>query len=314
MAAVTKSKRDWSKYNDSLVNRGNLSIFVSRDFARDWYVKYDVDTKRKHGGQPKYTEKAINALLSLRFLFRQPLRAMEGFAKSLVAMMKLELDVPDYSTLSLKINEMNIRLPLLTKSNGGHVLSLDSTGLKIHGQGEWNRKKHSQKDRREWVKMHLAVDNESMQILAVESTADDVHDCEMFDQLIDSIPGQIDKVFGDGAYGTVDAYKKCSERSIKLVAKPKSSDVVSQEATDQHILNRNEQVAYFQEKGIYAWANKNGYWNRNRAETTMSRFVTTFTDRLSSRNVQSQKNEITLKCHILNTLMAVSSDLQDSAA
>ena len=209
---------------------------------------------------------------------------------------------------------MNIRLPLLTKSNKGHVISLDSTGLKIHGQGEWNRKKHKQTDRREWVKMHLAVDNESMQILAVESTADDVHDCEVFDTLIDSIPQQIDKVLADGAYGTVAAYKKCNERNIELVAKPKTSDSVDEKATEPHILERNKQVAYFQENGIYAWANKNDFWDRNRAETTMSRFVTTFDDKLLSRNVKSQKNEITLKCHILNIYMAVNSCLQDSAA
>ena len=194
------------------------------------------------------------------------------------------------------------------------MISLDSTGLKIHGQGEWNRKKHAQKDRREWVKMHLAIDNDSMQIVAVESTADDVHDCEVFDQLIDSIPGQIDKVLADGAYGTVGAYKKCYEGDIELVAKPKSSDVVNNETTEQHIFKRNQHVAYFQEKGIYAWANKNDYWDRNRAETTMSRFVTTFTDRLASRSVKSQKNEIILKCHILNTFMAVNGNSQDSAA
>ena len=316
MAALVKNTppRDWKTYNAALVNRGYLTIFVSKDFAREWYVKYDENTPRKRGGQPKYTEKAITALLSLRFVFKQPLRSMEGFAKSLVSMMKLDLDVPDYSTLSLKNNEMNILLPALTKDKAGHVISLDSTGLKIHGQGEWNRKKHAQKDRREWVKMHLAIDNESMQILAVESTADDVHDCEVFDLLIDSIPSQIDKVLGDGSYGTVGAYKKCTERNIKLVAKPKSSDVVNEKATDPHILKRNEQVAYFQEKGIYAWANKNNYWDRNRAETTMSRYVTTFTDRLASRNIQSQKNEITLKCQILNTFMAVNGNLQDSAA
>ena len=209
---------------------------------------------------------------------------------------------------------MNVRLPLLTKSNAGHIISLDSTGLKIHGQGEWNRKKHKQKDRREWVKMHLAVYNDSMQILVVESTADDVHDCEVFDTLIDSIPEQIDKALGNGAYGTIGAYKKCHERKIDLVAKPKTSDVVDEEATEAHILARNKQVAYFQENGIYAWANKNDYWPRNRAETTMSRYVTTFTDKLASRNVQAQKNEITLKCHILNIFMAVNADLQDSAA
>ncbi len=116
---------------------------------------------------------------------------------------------------------MNIRIPLVTKSNAGNVIGLDSTGLKIHDQGEWNRKKHKQRDRREWVKLHLAVDNDSMQILAVESTADDVHDCEVSNQLIDRIPQQVDKVLADGAYGTVGAYEKCNEESIKLIALPK---------------------------------------------------------------------------------------------
>ena len=120
MSAVTKPKRDWAAYNEALVNRGYLTIFVSKDFAREWYVKYDANTPRKRGGQARYTDKAITALLSLRFVFKQPLRSMEGFAKSLVSMMRLDLDVPDYSTLSLKINEMNIRLPPLTKDKAGH--------------------------------------------------------------------------------------------------------------------------------------------------------------------------------------------------
>lgn len=80
------------------------------------------------------------------------------------------------------------------------------------------------------------------------------------------------------------------------------------------ILQRNEHIIYYQAYGIYAWANKNNYWARNIVETTSSRYVTTFTDRLASRNIQSQRNEITLKCHILNILTAVNDDLQDSAA
>jgi hypothetical protein len=314
MATAVKSKRNWSAYNAALVNRGYLTIFVSKDFATEWYVNYDENTTRKRGGQAKYTEQAITALLSLRFVFKQPLRSMEGFAKSLVTMMNLDLEVPDYSTLSRKINEMNIRLPRATKSNSGHIISLDSTGLKIHGQGEWNRKKHSQRDRRQWVKMHLAVDNDSMKILAVESTADDVHDCEVFETLIDNVPEQINTVMADGAYGTIGAYKKSEERNIKLVARPKNSDVVNPKATDPYNLKRNQQVGYYHEKGIYAWAKKNDYWQRNRAETTMSRYTTTFTDKLASRNVQSQKNEITLKCHILNIFMSVNNEPQDSAA
>lgn len=307
-------KRDWPAYNNSLVNRGYLTIFVSKDFAKTWYVKYDDTTQRQRGGQPKYTGEAITALLSLRFVFKQPLRAMEGFAKSLVDMMKLDIDIPDYTTLSNKLKEMKIRLPLLTNSKTGHVVSIDSTGLKIHGQGEWNRKKHSQTDRRQWVKLHLTVDNESMQILAVESTADDVHDCEIFNQLIEALPEYIDKVLGDGAYDTVDAYKKSGDNGINLVALPRDNAVVDTKSIDPHILRRNEHVERYQNKGIYAWANKNSYWDRNRAETTMSRFKTTFSGTLASRKVESQQNEIIIKCEILNKFASITMPLQDSAA
>ena len=196
----SKRKRNWSKYSKALVNRGKLTLFITKDFADTWYVKYDDGSPRARGGQAKYSETAITALLSLRFVFKLPLRAMEGLAQSLVEMAGVDIDVPDYSTLSIKLRDMKIKLPPVCKdSGGGYVASLDSTGVKIHGQGEWNRKKHSQKDRRQWVKVHLIIDNDTMQILGVEATADDVHDSEVFDQLIDVLPNKINKVLGDGA-------------------------------------------------------------------------------------------------------------------
>lgn len=315
---IGKAKRDWKKYNNSLVNRGYLTMFVSKDFANSWYVKYNEHDKRKRGGQCKYSDEAITSLLSLRFIFKQPVRSMEGFARSLVAMMGLEIDVPDYSTLSIRLKKMKVKLPVICKdSGGGYVASLDSTGLKIHGQGEWNRKKHSQKDRRQWVKMHLLVDNESMEILAAESTADDVHDCEIFDQLIDSLPNSGGKVLGDGAYDTLAAYKKSQEKGIDLVALPRDNGVADLASTEAHILRRNEHITRYQDKGIYAWANKNGYWDRNKAESVMSRFKTAFSGSLASRKIESQKNEIVLKCMILNRLNKVTDvmvPLWDNAA
>jgi Transposase DDE domain len=295
------AKSDWPKYNNALVNRGHLTILVDKNFAETWHVKYDEDTARTRGGQAKYTEEAIKSLLSLRFVFRQPLRSMEGFAKSLVAMMNLNIDVPDYTTLSLGMKKLKIKLPSIHKdSGGGYVASIDSTGLKIHGQGEWNRKKHSQKDRREWVKMHLIVDNESMQIIGVEATADDVHDCEIFDKLVDTLPETTHKVLGDGAYDTLAAYKKAVDKGIELVALPRDNAAIDLKSTEEYVLKRNEHVKKYKADGLHAWAKKNDYWERNRSETTMSRFITTFSGTLSSRKVESQKNEILLKCGILN--------------
>ena len=65
-----KATRNWSRYNESLVNRGSLTLFISKDFAETWYVKYDQDSRRTRGGQAKYTESAITSLLSLRFVFK----------------------------------------------------------------------------------------------------------------------------------------------------------------------------------------------------------------------------------------------------
>ncbi len=310
-----KPKRDWSKYDIAMVNRGKITLFITKDFADTWYVKYDKETPRARGGQAKYSEAAITSLLSLRFVFKLPLRAMEGLAQSLVEMAGLDLDVPDYSTLSIKLRQMKIKLPPVCKdSGGGHVASLDSTGVKIHGQGEWNRKKHSQKDRRQWVKVHLMIDNETMQIIGAEATADDVHDCEVFDQLIDALPDKINKVLGDGAYDTLDSHKKSLDNDIELVALPRGNSAIDLKSTEPHILKRNEHVLTYQEKGIYAWANKYDYWARNRAESTMSRFKTTFTGSLSSRKVESQKNEIMLKCKILNMFAELTIPPLDNAA
>ena len=310
-----KSTRDWVKYNKALVNRGKLTLFLAKDFTDTWYVKYDDASPRARGGQAKYSEEAITSLLSLRFVFKLPLRAMEGLAQSLVKMAGADIDVPDYSTLSIKLRDMKIKLPPVCKdSGGGHVASLDSTGVKIHGQGEWNRKKHSQKDRRQWVKVHLIIDNDTMQILGVESTADDVHNCEVFDQLVDVLPDKINKVLGDGAYDTLNAHKKSLENGIELVALPRSNAVVDLKSTEPHILRRNEHVLMYTETGIYAWANKYGYWARNRAESTMSRFKTTFSGSLSSRKIKSQKNEIALKCKILNMSAGPAMSSLDNAA
>ena len=119
---------------------------------------------------------------------------------------------------------------------------------------------------------------------------------------------------GDSAYDNFDTYNRATDDGFQMIVPPKNNAVVHSKSKKPHVIARNEQVKYYQEKGIYAWANKNNYWDRNRAETTMSRYVTSFTDRLSSRIVQAQQNEIVIKCHILNILMAVNGSLLDSAA
>jgi len=312
MGTKIEVKRDWKAYEEKAVLRGNLMLYISPEIANTWYP--DATLPRKPGGQLKYTDKCIEDLMGLKYLLGLNYRALEGFASGLLTVSGLkDLPTPDRTTINDRSITMQVKLPKLSNPKAGYVVSLDSTGLKIHGQGEWNRKKHKQRDRANWVKMHIAIDNESMQILAVESTADDVQDIEMFNNLINSLPTTPATVMGDGAYDTFNAYNTAMNEGFNLVAPPRDNAVVS-DSTLLHVIARNDQVAYYQEKGIHAWANKNDYWDRNRVETTMSRFITAFSDRLSSRTVQAQKNEIIIKCRLLNIMMAAKQYYQDCAA
>jgi hypothetical protein len=313
-ALVKKEARDWKSYEAKAVMRGKLMICIGPEIARSWYVAYDQYSKRTSGGQLKYTERCMEDIMTLKYLFGIAYRHLEGFLQGLLNLAGLDLPAPDRSTINYRANRMQFKLPRLVNPKAGYVVSIDSTGLKIHGQGEWNRKKHQQKDHTNWVKMHIAIDHESMQILAVESTANDVQDPEVFNKLINGLPCTPETVMGDGAYDTFAAYERADSDGFKLVTPPRENAVVHSDSNLPHIQTRNSHVAYFLEKGIYAWAAKNDYWQRNRVETTMSRYVTTYGDRMSSRTVQAQKNEIVIKCHILNRFMAANGLDKDSAA
>lgn len=178
------------------------------------------------------------------------------------------------------------------------IVSIDSTGLKIYGQGEWSRKKHGKGKRRQWVKLHIAINNKDFQILGFKATNSDVADCEVFDELMSHVPTG-STVLADGAYGNHHAYEVATDNNNYLVARPKSSDVISNSLTPSEML-RNLHVGTFKNRGFDVWAGKTGYHRRNLVETTMGRFKGILGGSISSRIVEAQVNELAIKCKILN--------------
>ncbi len=89
-----------------------------------------------------------------------------------------------------------------------HLL-VDSTGLKFLGEGEWNSKKHGPEYRRQWRKLHIGIDAETLQIRAVQLTTNNVSDSQVLGDLLDQISQDehIDSVYTDGAYDT----KRCRQ-------------------------------------------------------------------------------------------------------
>jgi hypothetical protein len=122
---------------------------------------WNAKPSRRHGGQRKYSDLAIETALALRLLFQLPLRQVEGFLRSLFEWMGLALDVPDHTTLSRRAKKLKV--PLRVPKKLGRIdLVIDSSGLAIFGQGEWAAVKHGGKGIRGWKKLHLGVDGDGV--------------------------------------------------------------------------------------------------------------------------------------------------------
>jgi hypothetical protein len=106
--------------------------------------------------------------------------------------------VPDHSTLSRRAKTLEVPLPRRATTGPLHLL-VDSTGLRLGGAGEWLIEKHGTSRRRSWRKLHIGVDADSGEIVAVEVTRKDVDDAAMADALLGQIADPIASFIAEGA-------------------------------------------------------------------------------------------------------------------
>ena len=154
---------NWADYNAALKARGSLSIWL--DQAMQWYAP----STGKPGRQPVFSDAAIEFCLSIKCLFGLALRQSLGLVQSLLHLAGLDWRVPDFSTVSRRQKNLQVQIPYRPSSTGLDLL-VDSTGIKFLGEGEWKRKKHGGEYRRQWRKVHLAINAKTLEIRAIEVT------------------------------------------------------------------------------------------------------------------------------------------------
>ena len=225
---------NWSSYNSALINRGNLSIWL--DPKTQWYAQ----PKGKHGRNQTYSDTAIQCCLMIKSLFRLSLRMVTGFVQSLIHLCRLDWTAPDYSTICRRQKHIDIAINYQKSSNGLQLL-VDSTGLKFLGEGEWKRKKHQPEYRRQWRKLHIGIDAETLQIRAIQLTTNNVSDSQVLGDLLDQIPQdeQIDSVYTDGAYDTKQCRQVIADRQAHAVIPPRKNAKPCKD-TKTSSLERNE--------------------------------------------------------------------------
>ena len=157
----------------------------------------------KRGRQPTSPYTAILFYLTIKCLFGLALRQATGMVESMLRLAGLDWAIPDFSTLSRRQKELQVRIPIQKKQGCLHLL-VDSTGIKMMGEGEWKVKKHGADYRRQWRKLHLGIDAQTLEIRAMEVTDNRTGDATMLPELLSQIPATegLVTVTTDGAYDT----------------------------------------------------------------------------------------------------------------
>src|ERR671938_1024325 len=174
--------------------RGSLTVWFTTEAIEAWRA----EARTTRGGQPRYSSLAIATALTLRAVFRLALRQTEGLIASILALLGLDLPVPDHSTLSRRAETLEVPRP---KAGCAPVhLLVDGTGLKLCGPGEWLAEKHGTKRRRGWKKLHLATDADTGRIVASVLTDKEADDGSQVGALLEQVEGAVASLTGDGAY------------------------------------------------------------------------------------------------------------------
>lgn len=290
--------RNWALYNESLKKRGSITLWIDEDVLRVW--KAAPPAVRRRGAQKQYSDGAIECLLTVKSVYHLAYRQTEGFAASLSKLLGVALPIPDYSTLNRRAQALSVTLPTSEKERIHMVL--DSTGLKVYGEGEWKVRQHGYSKRRTWRKLHLGVDEATGEIEAELLTEAGVDDAEVTEELLEQTCAEIEQMSGDGAYDKEKVYQAAAAKRVRKITIPPRRDAVLWEEMVSQPHPRNENLRRIGEIGRDKWKEESGYHRRSLAETAMFRFKTIFGDHLCARESKRQKTEARIKCAALNRM------------
>jgi hypothetical protein len=284
---------NWRSYNAALRKRGSLLVWF--DPETEWLAA----PGGRRGRPATFSDAAIQTCLTLKALFGLPLRQTEGLVASLLELAGLDWPVPDFSTLCRRSSGLSVQIPYRPSTGALHLL-IDSTGIKAAGEGEWLTRKHGSSRPRQWRKVHLGIDADTMEVRAIEVTGSRIGDGPMLPELLAQIPAEelIGKVTADGAYDTRPCHAAIAARQASAVIPTRRNGRPWKETTPG-AQARNEILRATRRLGRAIWRNWSGYHRRSRAEAKM-RCLKLLGERLMARTLDRQTAELHIRAALLN--------------
>ena len=285
---------NWPEYEQALVWRGDVTLWLSADAMDAWRPV----PSGQSGGPRKFSDLSIKTALTLRLVFRLPLRQTEGFLRSVLALMRTDLDAPDHTTLSRRGQRLDLTLDRMPAQGPLHLI-IDSTGLSIVGEGKWAAAKHGTRGQRGWKKLHLGVDG-SGAIVTHALTESTVDDATTGSGLIAAVDDDIARVTADAADDTIAFYEATGARGATVVVPPDKTARVSRRRPRSSARDRT--ITAVRAVGRRRWKKESGYHRQARVENSFFRYKSIIGEALRARTPGGQEVEVLLACHVLNRM------------
>jgi len=312
-----KSINNWREYNAALAKRGDFTILIEEARCKDAFKK--PLCKHVQGHPEEYSDGLILLILIIREIYHQPLRQAIRLTMCMLFSQHIFIKLPSIATLSRRAAKLEIKLipqSYFLYQNEPIKLAIDSSGFKIHGEGEWFRKKHGMHSHRMWQESHIGLDVTSRLITAIINTPSNVHDNTMLIPLLTKterntrqtgIIRPLECILGDGAYDCNDNYHLARKLNTRFIAPPPKNATLhykvskTQITEDPNWHDRNEVIKEITYRtSLEQWKKGSGYHQRSLVENAFYRLKITFGDKMLNRTEANRNAEQQLRAMILN--------------
>ena len=277
-------------------------MYLTFDFLESWERDLEELNRGKLGRRFAYPWAFIELLMLIHVIFHLPYRQLEGFLRKLSDLIP-EVKPTDYTNIWRRGTKLKLNLSeTISASDEPVVIAVDSTGIKVTNRGEWMREKW--KIHRGWIKVHLAVDVKTKEIVAIEVTDERASDGSEFNSLIDqaeeNLSGRkIEEVLGDGAYDRQEIFNHLQEKGIQPVIKTRSNASTRARGSPA----RAKAVREVKDLGYKEWKQKYSYGRRWAAETAFSAVKRLSGEHVAATKIEIMMQEVILKFTFYNMII-----------
>jgi Transposase DDE domain len=325
--------RNWREYTTARRTRGSLTLWCDEAAVAGWVAR---ERTGRRGRSPTYSDLAITCMLTLQAVYHLSLSATVGLMRSLLTLVggaAAELPVAHESTLSRRRRTLAVALLAPERARPAEPLHLvvDTTGLKVYGEGEWKVRQHGWTRRRTWVKVHLGVDAATQEVRVVDVTASPAPDGRHLPALLAQEPAPLAQLTGDGAYEGRACYaavaarpehpravfpprreRRPGRRPRPTKSRPRPTAWRRDRGYALHVwqhgnckappLDRDQHGRRIRRVGRRRWKREVGYHRRSLAETAISRDKRLFGPGLAVRDPAGQRTTVRLRYAALNRM------------